>query len=601
MFSVLIQGEWGVGKTYLVEKILNGKDKFYYVSLYGVQDIAEIHGALFSQMCPKRNKFNIFADRFSSFNPSGLGFQIPIGSLMKGVSSYLGKDLNNDKPIVFDDLERCSLPMIDILGVINSYVEKNEFKVFVISNINEIIENKEADFKRNREKIFGMTLNVVPDINGFFDDFISKINSTQSELFLNLHRDYIIDIFSDSKINSLRVLRSSLLDLCRFYSIIRINNEVELLKNIVGLFFAISLEVKDGKLDRASISGRLSHWVASYLSSSQSENVVSNAANSFLISHRKYNSVNLADNCLDDEILIDCFFNGNYDSDIINLSISQKITSKTEIKTVAWKEFYSYLASNDGKIMNVIISLKKEFQEMPKKNIGYLLHLMSIIFFLKDIGEINDSFQEIVLKCKIYIDKLKANDELEAEYTSRDPYDEGVYNAFEGSSYIIREGYKKHFEEVISYIKEKRRDLLNDVINKVASGIIELMSTDLDKFEKCLSIKNANEISFPYDPILHKVNVDNFLTAWLSMPSAKWEDISRILLRRYESGFLYQSHILGPELDWVDSLLNKFRGKIAQAQGVNRFFLERAYPKKLELEILDYQAHQKRRSETDHN
>ncbi len=56
-FAVLLNGTWGIGKTFLVEKYLktlekHGK-KFVYISLYGLASIDEINDALFRSLYPK--------------------------------------------------------------------------------------------------------------------------------------------------------------------------------------------------------------------------------------------------------------------------------------------------------------------------------------------------------------------------------------------------------------------------------------------------------------------------------------------------------------------------------------------------------------------
>ncbi|HYW60792.1 MAG TPA: P-loop NTPase fold protein, partial [Xanthobacteraceae bacterium] len=54
-YAVMINGPWGIGKTFLVRKImreLGHIGEHVYVSLYGLQSIDEIDSALFSAINP---------------------------------------------------------------------------------------------------------------------------------------------------------------------------------------------------------------------------------------------------------------------------------------------------------------------------------------------------------------------------------------------------------------------------------------------------------------------------------------------------------------------------------------------------------------------
>src|SRR4029077_13905269 len=55
-FAVFLNGAWGIGKTFLIRKILKehftDKKDYVYVSLYGLTNIEEIDSALFQSMYP---------------------------------------------------------------------------------------------------------------------------------------------------------------------------------------------------------------------------------------------------------------------------------------------------------------------------------------------------------------------------------------------------------------------------------------------------------------------------------------------------------------------------------------------------------------------
>jgi hypothetical protein len=72
--------------------------------------------------------------------------------------------------IVFDDVERCAIPICHLLGYINKFVEHGGFKVILVANENEILEREKADesnlnaYRRIKEKLIGKTFEIVPEI-----------------------------------------------------------------------------------------------------------------------------------------------------------------------------------------------------------------------------------------------------------------------------------------------------------------------------------------------------------------------------------------------------------------------------------------------------
>lgn len=171
--AVLLSGEWGCGKTYLIEHDLKDmlKEKFYIlrISLFGITSIEEIHKSV-------REKW--LEAYYESKNISNVAEKIQKGKeiiakveglpdIIKGVAatnwtSFIEiKEKIGDKSVVlvFDDLERCCLNSVDVLGGINDYCENQKFHTIVIANqekmctnIEEHQINAEIEVKDEQEK-----------------------------------------------------------------------------------------------------------------------------------------------------------------------------------------------------------------------------------------------------------------------------------------------------------------------------------------------------------------------------------------------------------------------------------------------------------------
>lgn len=62
--------------------------------------------------------------------------------------NYIGRGKSKRKfVLVFDDLERCKINMIDLLGAINEYCENRNIKTIILADESKILSN-EASLKK---------------------------------------------------------------------------------------------------------------------------------------------------------------------------------------------------------------------------------------------------------------------------------------------------------------------------------------------------------------------------------------------------------------------------------------------------------------------
>lgn len=180
-YAILIEGEWGCGKTYFVLDDLQTAIKKYesahtkrnirYISLYGCKSIEEIEENLywsiideqfykkyeqiirsenyFGKEKEKRQKGGRIITNMSKKMVSSLMQRFEISSKSyEFISDFLSLNKNI---FIFDDLERCSCPPNDILGYINGLVEHEGAKVILIANEREIgtlaqVKNRELQY-----------------------------------------------------------------------------------------------------------------------------------------------------------------------------------------------------------------------------------------------------------------------------------------------------------------------------------------------------------------------------------------------------------------------------------------------------------------------
>ncbi|HAT4351028.1 P-loop NTPase fold protein [Clostridium perfringens] len=155
-YALLINGEWGCGKTYLWKKtitsFLEKKEKIcIYVSLNGVSNKDEVDKAIFWEYVNNKLRLekNSTVKKIKEVSK-------PLVSLGKTIAKVTGKfddikieydEFTNLRNCVlcFDDLERVNMPLEEILGYINNFVEHEGIKTFIIANEQEIVNKNLSD------------------------------------------------------------------------------------------------------------------------------------------------------------------------------------------------------------------------------------------------------------------------------------------------------------------------------------------------------------------------------------------------------------------------------------------------------------------------
>ena len=251
-YAILLNGEWGCGKTYYCDNILSDflkkKNKYTIrVSLFGKSDFSEIWDDIifecFNQFDKKLNKFLIKSQEFINNHSLNIEKETKNGSIGFSVAtecfSGLVKTLNkHDKRvkeikdtalIIFDDLERCeSGSLMRILGQINFDLIEKGYHILFVANTNEMGENE--NYKKWKEKIIRNTFtlpfnhNVINSIifkNKSFSDLIkfnidfrpfAKINNFRTWLYAF---DALVELSEIVDKNNIRIPKDEL-----FYSIL---------------------------------------------------------------------------------------------------------------------------------------------------------------------------------------------------------------------------------------------------------------------------------------------------------------------------------------------------------------------------------------------
>ncbi|MEG4397055.1 P-loop NTPase fold protein [Microcoleus sp. BROC3] len=271
-FAILLKGKWGCGKTWFInqyrEKLKTEGKKSLYVSLYGITNYSEIEDSLFKQLNP------LLASK---------GMVIA-GQIVKGLlKGTLKIDLDNDGQqdgmwnfsipeieilkkfedsqfslLIFDDLERCSINIENILGYINNFVDSQNLKVVIIANEDEINNDrdKQEKYNKTKEKLIGKTFDVFPDLSGALHTTINQISNSQVKEILTKNLALLQELYLQAECKNLRILNQVILDFQRIFEGLpeKAQNKSKLVEEVLELLIIFSIEIACARLHPQEIS-----------------------------------------------------------------------------------------------------------------------------------------------------------------------------------------------------------------------------------------------------------------------------------------------------------------------------------------------------------
>lgn len=232
---ILVDGAWGIGKSYMVRKALEDmKDRTCFISLFGMDDVQKIYHEAFFQLALRTSRGGKIANGAKGVAKAAGNFCAEItklnGALAQAISerelfAVTASNFKKNRIIVIDDLERrkAGLDLEELFGVIEELKQSNYIKVILIANSNEIHENERTTFNKYKEKTIDRIFEVtehsasikwgVYGIDGeFIDVFLmhhkaKNLRTLQkAQNFYNDVKQYCLKIENEQFMNEVKML-----------------------------------------------------------------------------------------------------------------------------------------------------------------------------------------------------------------------------------------------------------------------------------------------------------------------------------------------------------------------------------------------------------
>lgn len=525
-YAIMIDGEWGSGKTYFVREKLEKKlkklweetkreIKFIYVSSYGVKSTNELDSKIYEKII-----LEFLPEKFKSKYQDierGLGSlyeiikefkklpNIPKNSI-RNLIEILQKRNSKNYILIFDDIERCEMPITELLGYINEFVEHKSMKTIIIANEKEILkkkmysnnelkylvaENKMLDipieknriddifYKNNKlgkdedkkinieeldkrvekifgedllysqikEKLIGITIFYVPDLKSVLETIIDEeISNQKVKECIKTYDNKLINIMQNKNHINIRTLKIAL----------------KIIEKIFNVMFEMDLSMYEERIVHNCRTDILTYTMFECIEYKEGNSKESNKTEIFTISEENnYMDVKNGFSFIDD-IIKKSYINCKKVKEVITLYMKTKTEDVNDFEDPINVLGY-YWQMDDKDIERNYLLLKEKL----RKNLYQISSYPKIIFIIMKLNDIGFPEHYIEDIKKIMYDNLKNVDNIE------------TFNALEELNFSFNNQDEiKKYEEIINPIKDyieeltknERKENINLKIEKKLGG-----------------------------------------------------------------------------------------------------------------------------------
>jgi hypothetical protein len=550
--AVMITGEWGAGKTWLVNEIMKQEGLEYFrISLFGISTRQEVYDEFFAQCHPMLASAGT---RVVAGIARGILSRVtfPIGradmqSQSRLESLGLKELLINikDKIVILDDFERCRLPVREALGIISNLLDEDSCKVIIISNDNEIQDKEYASYK---EKVVAYTFKAEPEAELALDQFWNIMASHRlNDKLVNEIKEIIGIVHDQSGYMNLRHLKISLEAFERLYSCLpdSAKEKGELVKELLYIHSIFSYEVLHGSISGDQVIELFSNLqYGSWSNSQQSEiDPIGTLAN-------KYRPSLAKDLILDSDTWFNLFAKGSLVKQAVKNSIElSRFFIDQRIPT--WRKLLEVWSISNDELCDLLTQLQDDILHENFSNVGEILHVTGILLWLSKKCLYSEP-PDIIIKASVgLLNSLHSQQKLECR--PRDRLYSDKDNTFANIHFFEREN--PSFQHVLDHAKTVEEEIYQSKL--VASAVILMNLLPDDVFGFCrqlvhahLGDKHSQSGLYADDPILASTDSTRFVKSLMDLSPMPRRNLLYGIAQRYKHPEV--ARMLVSELQWLE-------------------------------------------------
>lgn len=430
--AVMLTGPWGAGKTHFIKdymdrrkacltKTASDMPDSLYVSLYGVRTFEEVQAQFFAQTNPLLNSgpvrlLGALASRAINVVTNGEGLKPEDGT---AVRNFLARSLKG-QVLVFDDLERCVMPLGEVMGFINTFVEHDGAKVVLLACEAEIPKDEKESYFARKEKLVGKTVEVLPDAEAVYDVFVAEMRCVEAREAVRNGKAETLRTFEASGINNLRSLRSAFQDFDRLVGALdpRLGEKPDALQRLLLFIVAVTLELRSGAIVEAEVSelGMATFWSQFRKRQGDDEGDERDRLAAIVA---KYPEVHWSDSVVPADLLAALFVRGVLDDDAANLVLAEHPLIVGAAATPSWRRIWRWFEIGATEYGEVRALFLEDLLHHRIVEPGPLLHSIGTLISLAENGDDLLSGEDPVVFFRRYLAQIETAGTLEPDVDPR--------------------------------------------------------------------------------------------------------------------------------------------------------------------------------------
>ncbi|WP_051236104.1 P-loop NTPase fold protein [Ottowia thiooxydans] len=570
-YAVMLSGPWGSGKTYFFKAFAREylkEQKYIYVSLYGLGATSMIDDEIYRQLHPVLSSKGMkYVGRLLKGSLKlALKIELPgndQGSVNASLPQIDVSDFIKDGLgiiFVFDDVERCRIPMPELLGYVNTFIEHEEAKVILIANEAEIENDLSKDSDKNRydrikEKLIGKTLTIEPNLDEALSSFFSEMPPAHQEL-IGHHSNLIKQIYTESELSNLRSLRQTILDFSRFLMGLTKNalkNEA-LIGALLERFLIFSIEIRAGSfapneipirgVDMSSVSKR---------EKNSTELVLAHLRG-------KYASLSSWDLVIPADMWQAIFTTGLFDFIRINSALARSSYLASAKDREDWVKLWYGQDLSDEAFEKLLARVYKDLKDKRFKRLGEVRHVVGMLLHYESKGLLTATAEEILAMGKEQVDQLAFNQQL---------LNQGKNDGSEIMIGWLGHGYHgtdvSQFSMFHAYINQAKEKAKVDALPAEGENLLKLLEGSTREFARAVIITNSGNSKFYDVPVFATIDPKAFVRTLVNLGRESCDMVSAVFAQRYREPS--HAEALKNEYKWVNAVHNLLEEEKDQRKG----------------------------------
>jgi hypothetical protein len=344
------------------------------------------------------------------------------------------------------------------------------------------------------------------------------------------------------------------------------------MREVVKLFVALNIETRYGKLKDNDLRGRRNQ-VISY---GMKKPIDGEAPPPLIECTKKYESIELTSNTINDEAAVSMFVDGSYDSSVLQRSMDSSVYFVKPEALPPWLALIQFQELTDEEAEHALAALRKQIEGRLITDPGELLHAFSLCLLMSYFGLIDLSKVKLLDEAKQYIAELMNEGRLpprDLDYHWIDRFN----HAHGGYVYWVDNDYKKEFLEIFNELVSARTETLRRKFPEFREELYQKMKIDGQSFYADICPNSLKHPRFAFVPVFSGGEATYFVKTLLESHPRNWHWISSALKDRYEGNRLQSE--LSDERKWISSVVDLIDKEAAKSKGFRSIRLKRFFDK----------------------